>query len=60
MRLPTFAMRPIRVVALLSMLSIAIGAAAQTPAAPPAKEPPAKQGLRKSPPRRHGRAISTA
>jgi hypothetical protein len=53
-------MRPIRVVALLSMLSIAIGAAAQTPAAPPAKEPPAKQGLRKSPPRRHGRAISTA
>jgi len=45
MRLPTFVMRPIWVVALLSMLSIAIGAAAQTPAPPSAKEPPAKQGL---------------
>ena len=45
MRLPTFVMRPIRVVALLSMLSIAMGAAAQTPAPAPAKEPPAKQGL---------------
>ena len=45
MRLPTFVMRPIWVGALLSMLSIAIGAAAQTPAPPPAKEPPAKQGL---------------
>src|SRR5689334_13323084 len=45
MRLPTFVMRPIWVGALLSILSIAIGAAAQTPAQPPAKEPAAKQGL---------------
>ena len=46
MGLPTFVMRPIRAVALLSsMLSIATAAVAQTPAPPPAKEPAAKQGL---------------
>ena len=46
MRLPTFVMRPIRIVALLSsMLAIATVAVAQTPAQPPAKEPAAKQGL---------------
>jgi membrane-bound lytic murein transglycosylase MltF len=50
MGLPTFVVRPIRVVALLAgMLSIATSAVAQTPAPPPAKEPAAKQGLPKIP-----------
>jgi hypothetical protein len=46
MRLGTFVIRRIGVFAILSgVLSIAAGAAAQTPAPPPAKQPPAKQGL---------------